>query len=203
MNQTVLSPQPLHRPTSQSEVYRRYIPALNMDFSLQVASVEQHAAILTKWMNNPRVDKFWQESGDLTKQTQYIQAQLDSAYSLPLIGYFEDQAFAYFEVYWAKQDRIAPFYQCGDFDRGIHMLVGEEGHRGPHKVKAWLSSLVHYLFMQDSRTEVIVSEPRSDNEKMIHYLQKTGFCKLKEFDFPHKRAALMHLERDEFFKHFS
>ncbi|WP_164604305.1 GNAT family N-acetyltransferase, partial [Pseudomonas viridiflava] len=92
---------------------------------------------------------------------------------------------------WALEDRIAPFCSPGEYDRGIHMLVGEESHRGPHKVASWLSALVHYLFLDDERTQRLVSEPRADNGKMIAYMQGQGFEKEKEFDFPHKRAALM------------
>ncbi|MFA0412164.1 GNAT family N-acetyltransferase, partial [Vibrio splendidus] len=51
----------------------------------------------------------------------------------------------------------------------------------------------------DPRTEKIVSEPRADNDKMIGYLQKYGFAKVKEFEFPHKRAALMCQLKDSFF----
>lgn len=187
----------------QGEVYRRFIPELNMHFSMQTVTIEKHVELFTRWMNQPRVDKFWKESGDIAKQTEYLQKQLADPHSLPLIGYFDDQPFAYFEVYWAKEDHISPFYACGDYDRGIHMLVGEQNHRGPHKVKAWLSSLVHYLLSDDSRTDIVVSEPRADNDKMIHYLEQIGFVKTKEFDFPHKRAALMQLQCSAFFDLFN
>ncbi|MNP85895.1 N(6)-hydroxylysine O-acetyltransferase [compost metagenome] len=44
----------------------------------------------------------------------------------------------------------------------------------------------------------MVAEPRADNAKMIGYMESVGFHKEKEFDFPHKRAALMLLERRAF-----
>ncbi|MEG0121380.1 MAG: GNAT family N-acetyltransferase, partial [Pseudomonas sp.] len=90
--------------------------------------------------------------------------------------------------------------EVDDYDRGIHMLVGEERHRGPHKVASWLSALVHYLFLDDPRTQRVVAEPRADNAKMIGYMQNQCFHCEKEIDFPHKRAALMMLGRERFFE---
>ena len=79
------------------------------------------------------------------------------------------------------------------------MLVGEEAHRGPAKVASWLAALTHYLFLDEPRTRTLVSEPRADNARMIAYLQAQGFDRVKEFDFPHKRAALMMLSREAYF----
>ena len=31
---------------------------------------------------------------------------------LNLIGCIDDEPFAYFEAYWTKEDRIAPYYFC-------------------------------------------------------------------------------------------
>jgi len=70
--------------------------------------------------------------------------------------------------------------------------------RGPAKVDCWLRSLVSWLLLDESRTTRVVAEPRADNDKMIGYMNSVGFRKHKEFDFPHKRAALMVLERDDF-----
>jgi hypothetical protein len=47
-----------------------------------------------------------------------------------------------------------------------------------------------------------VLEPRADNAKMIAYLQAAGFHKMKEFNFPHKRAALMLVSREVYFDQF-
>ncbi|MNN43444.1 N(6)-hydroxylysine O-acetyltransferase [compost metagenome] len=45
----------------------------------------------------------------------------------------------------------------------------------------------------------MVAEPRADNGKMIGYMHDQCFHCDKEFDFPHKRAALMILGRERFF----
>lgn len=104
------------------------------------------------------------------------------------------------ELYFAKEDRLSPFASPGPFDMGFHLLVGNNSIRGPHIVNAWMPSVVHYLFLRDQRIQNIFLEPRADNEKVIKYLEKTAsFTKEKEFDFPHKRAALMRVSRKAFF----
>lgn len=50
---------------------------------------------------------------------------------------------------------------------GIHMLVGSGAHRGPHRIRAWMPSLVHYCFLADPRTERVVAEPNAKNAKII------------------------------------
>lgn len=189
------------RPTKPSgEVYRRYDQGINAWISLRMLDIDTDLESFMRWQNSQRVAAFWEQSGTLEEHRSYLESQAKDPRVLNLIGCIDDEPFAYFEAYWAKEDRIAPYYDAEDFDRGIHMLVGEEHHRGPHKVKAWLNALCHYLFLDDCRTRRIVSEPRSDNDKMIQHLQARRFAKPKEFDFPHKRAALMVLHREAFFE---
>lgn len=193
MTATVSHPQRPAKP--QGEVYRRFDPQLGAWISLRTLDIELDLERFNRWQNTPRVLAFWDEGGSLEEHRQYLEKLADDPHTLTLIGCFDDQPFAYFEAYWAKEDRIAPFYDADDYDRGIHMLVGEQAHRGPHKVASWLSALTDYLLQDDPRTRRIVAEPRADNAKMIGYMQSQGYKRIKEFDFPHKRAALMVLER--------
>ena len=183
----------------RGEVYRRFDARLGAWISLRTVEIDHDLARFNRWQNSSRVASFWQEEGSLGKHREYLSKLEADPHTLTLIGCFDDQPFAYFEAYWAKEDRIAPFYDAGDYDRGIHMLVGEENHRGPPKVASWLSALVHYLFLDDPRTQRVVAEPRADNARMISHLQNQCFHCEKEFDFPHKRAALMILGRERFF----
>jgi len=191
---------PLRAPKPRGEVYRRFDARLGAWISLRTVEIDQDLERFNRWQNNPRVLSFWEEGGSLEQHRAYLDKQAADPHTLTLIGCFNDEPFAYFEAYWAKEDRIAPFYDVDDYDRGIHMLVGEESHRGPHKVASWLSALVHYLFLDDPRTQRVVAEPRADNGKMIGYMQNQCFHCNKEFDFPHKRAALMILGRERFFE---
>ncbi|BBL77213.1 GNAT family N-acetyltransferase [Methylomagnum ishizawai] len=193
---------PLRPPIQPGEVYRRPIPALGSLLSLRTLDPERDLDTFHRWMNTPRVAHFWELEGGLEDHRRYLDKVLADAHMHPVLGCFDGEPFGYFELYWAKEDRIAPYYGVDDYDRGLHMLVGEERFRGPHRVAAWLPSLAHYLFLDDPRTHNVVAEPRADNAKMIGYLQQAGFHKAKEFDFPHKRAALMVLPREVFFDPF-
>jgi len=187
-------PRPL-----RGTVYRRRVPELGATVSFRTIDPVRDLAPFHRWMNDPRVARFWEMPGSEEEHTRYMQRSLEDAHLHPVIGCFDDEPFGYFELYWAKEDRIAPFYDVDDYDRGLHMLVGEQRWRGPTRVAAWLTSLAHYLFLDDPRTRNVVAEPRADNATMIGYLGRAGFFREKEFDFPHKRAAMMVLRREVFF----
>jgi len=190
---------PRRAPKPAGELYRRFDARLGSWISLRALDIDTDLQRFNRWQNSPRVMEFWQEGGTLEQHRQYLEKLERDPHTLTLIGCFDDQPFAYFEAYWAKEDRIAPFYAVDDYDRGIHMLVGEDSHRGPHKVASWLTALTHFLFVDDPRTQRVVAEPRADNARMIGHMHSAGFYCQKEFDFPHKRAALMAIERERFF----
>ncbi|WP_454726821.1 MULTISPECIES: GNAT family N-acetyltransferase [Cupriavidus] len=190
---------PLRPPKPHGVVYARHIPWLDQTLTLRAATLEQDLPLLHRWMNDPDVDYFWQEAGDEARHRAYLQGLLDDPHMLPLIAAFDGQPFGYFEVYWAKENRIAPFYDAQDHDRGWHVLIGEPAFRGKACLTAWFPAIQHYQFLDDARTQRIVGEPRADHVRQIANLDKAGFSKVKEFDFPHKRAMLVMLLRERFF----
>ncbi|KAL3426684.1 hypothetical protein PVAG01_00193 [Phlyctema vagabunda] len=123
--------------------------------------------LLHKWMNNPRVSKFWGCAGPQEVQTEFLTTNLKSKHSFPVIGLWDGQPFGYFELYWVKEDGLGKYLggDAGDYDRGFHVLVGEEEFRGKARVQAWITSLAHWAFCVDYRTNNVVLEPRVDNER--------------------------------------
>lgn len=190
---------PQRPPKPAGVVYARYIPWLDKTLTLRAAELERDLPLLHRWMNDPDVAYFWNEEGDEAKHRAYLQGLIDDRHMLPLIAAFDDTPFGYFEVYWAKENRIAPFYDALDHDRGWHVLIGEPAFRGKAFLTAWFPSIQHYQFLDDPRTQRIVGEPRADHVRQIANLDKAGFSKIKEFDFPHKRAMLVMLLRERFF----
>ncbi len=190
---------PLRPPKPAGTVYRRHIPWLDRTLSFRTVDAENDLARFNRWMNDPVVAASWREEGGLSKHRAYLESIAADPHTIGLVACLDEDAFGYFEVYWAKEDRIAPFYDADDFDRGWHVLIGEPRFRGKPFVTAWLPSISHYLFLDDCRTRRIVIEPRTDNHKMIRNLIRCGYANLKEFEFPHKRAVLAMLLRERFF----
>lgn len=156
--------------------------------------------LLNRWMNIPRVSNFWGEQGPLSVQEKFLKGNLTSKHSFPAIGLWDGKPFGYFEIYWVKEDTLGKHLGdgAGDYDRGVHVLVGEDEFRGIHRVKGWITSFAHWAFIQDYRTNAVVLEPRVDNERFISHLNEAGFLKEREITFPHKQSALVKLRRENF-----
>ena len=154
---------PAQGPTSSlSSISVATLPTL-ANFTERLPDTE----ILHRWMNVPRVNAAWGEAGPISHTTSFLQNALSDRHSFPVFACFDGRPFAYFEIYWVKEDRFGRLLggNVGNWTRGLHVLVGEEEFRGPHRVKVWLSALVHYCWLSDSRTDTVMMEPRVDNEK--------------------------------------
>lgn len=174
--------------------------------------------LLHKWMNDPRVAKFWGCAGPVEVQEKFLRGNLESKHSFPAIGCWDGKPFGYMEVYWVKEDTLGSLLSAGeakDWDRGFHVLVGEQEFRGAHRLSRWISALAHYCLLADMRTDSVVLEPRIDNERyacflvlltnfadkidrFIGHLQNAGFAREKQIVFPHKTSWYMRLRRETF-----
>ncbi|TXJ27371.1 MAG: N-acetyltransferase [Afipia sp.] len=190
---------PQRPPKPDGRVYSRYIPWLNTQLAFHVADREVDLPHFHRWMNDPRVAAIWEDSGELSYHRDFITGRLSDPRTLPLIGTFGGTPFGYFELYWAKEDRIGPHYEADGYDRGWHVAIGEDDFRGKAFVSAWLPSLMHYMFLADPRTRRIVGEPIHHHAQQIRNLDRSGFAKIKHIEFAHKKALLVMLLRERFF----
>ena len=180
-------------------VYRRHLQTLGAEISLRTIDPRLDLHTFHRWMNDPRVDAFWEESGPVEKHAAYL-ARASRRSAGPRPG------------------RLLP-------RRALRLLRDLLGPGGPHRALLRrrrlrprhphaggrappprspqgrrLAPLAGPLPVPGRPAHpAVVAEPRADNAKMIGYLQQTGFYRAKHFDFPHKRAALMVLSREVFF----
>jgi N5-hydroxyornithine acetyltransferase len=173
------------KPPRMGEIfYTRFIPSVGQYLSFRVASLASHplpyvgpvgpkpstlldhkplsdADLLQRWYSNPRVSAFWGKYA-----SENLEKALKSKHSFPVIGMWDGVPFGYFELYWVKEDILGQYIGGGaadDWDRGVHVLIGEEWARG--RVQSWLTSLAHWTFTADYRTMSLSLEPRVDNAR--------------------------------------
>ena len=158
---------------SEIEVFEpldRQNPVQRVSSSKLVQKPEENDVdMLHRWMNDSRVSHFWGTDGPRDIQSKFLSAALTDSHSFPIIGLWDNEPFGYFEIYWVKEDSLGKLLggEIGNWDRGLHCLVGEQRFRGPHRVRAWLSALVHYCWIAESRTQSVMLEPRIDNLKSV------------------------------------
>lgn len=180
-------------------LYRRFAPSLGRTVTLRQATVEQDGERFHRWQNDPRVAKFWEYPWARERLDAMLEDRRADPHSLPLILEADNEAIGYFETYYVPEDRLGPYCEAGSFDQGMHVLVGEKQFLGEEHTKLWLNTVSHFLFLAEPRTRRLWGEPRADNQAMLRYLKNTTWEHLGEFDFPHKRAALLGNPRDRFF----
>ncbi|WOG27645.1 GNAT family N-acetyltransferase [Endozoicomonas sp. 8E] len=191
---------PLRQEQTNGVVYKRYDYQNDLTISFRTLDPEQDLDLFHEWMNQPRIAEFWEMAQSREELTAYLQSVLKDRRTWPMIGCINGEPFGYFELYWALEDRIAPYYDCQPWDRGFHLLVGNLEFLGQRYSNSWTKCITHFLYLDDPRTTRLVGEPRADNKRLLKLLSPAGWSFVKEFDFPHKRAALVNCYREIFFQ---
>ncbi|WP_199611064.1 GNAT family N-acetyltransferase [Flocculibacter collagenilyticus] len=184
-------------------LYRRYFYHLKRTLTLRVIDIERDLACFHLWHNDEGIAPVWELAGTKQSHIEYLTKLANMPHQFGVMGEFDGVPFGYFEVYWAADDRLAQHYESEPHDRGVHMLVGNRKFRGAQYFDTWSKAILQFCFLDEPNTYRVLGEPNAKNKRVIEITARCGMEKQFEFDFPHKRAALLQCERERFFKHFS
>ncbi|MYR55431.1 GNAT family N-acetyltransferase, partial [Streptomyces sp. SID625] len=92
---------------------------------------ERDLPVVSRWMNDPAVDAFWQLAGPPSATEEHLCAQVDGdGRSVPCIGLLDGMPMSYWEIYRADLDPLARHYCARPHDTGLHLLIGAAADRG-------------------------------------------------------------------------
>jgi RimJ/RimL family protein N-acetyltransferase len=180
-------------------LYCRFVPSLGKTITLRQATIKNDGERFYQWQNNPRVARYWQYPWSRERLDAMLEERRADPHCLPLILEADNKAVGYFETYYVPEDRLGPYCNADAFDQGVHVLVGESEFLGKGQTPHWLNAVCHFMFLHEPRTRQLWGEPQADNQAMLRHTRTTSWEKLREFSFPHKRAALLCNERERFF----
>jgi hypothetical protein len=120
---------------------------------------------LFDWMKDMSSDSIRGEADDPSQQEEYLRPNFRSRHRFPILGYWDGKPYAFFEMYWVKEDELGQLLDgVANYDRGIHLVVEKKQEQtSPHRMAIYLSALVHYCLLADTRTEAVIMEQRVDN----------------------------------------
>ncbi|MBE0368743.1 acetyl CoA:N6-hydroxylysine acetyl transferase [Pseudoalteromonas aurantia 208] len=115
-------------------LYKRSDRDINYTISFKVIDPESDLALFHQWMNNPRVAQFWDQAWSEKALSEYIHNKLASPLSCHLSA-------TLMKCHLVTSNSIevqkrASHYPRQAFDRGLHLLVGNELFRGRKFFKA-------------------------------------------------------------------
>jgi hypothetical protein len=73
-------------------LYSRYISSLDQFFCLDPLSSDQHLTLLHRWLNDPRVDAFWQDAGSLEDHERFVKGRVEDRHTLAVVGSYVNAA---------------------------------------------------------------------------------------------------------------
>lgn len=191
---------PVRQIPFEGRVYSRFVPQINATLSFRRLDLEKDLDLFVEWQNQPRVAFYWEMAQSKEELKAFLEKALASRYSFPMIVEINGEPLGYYEMYWVREDRLAPYYDSEEYDRGFHFLIGNKAHLGSKITDSVLKSGLHFLYLDDVRTRRVMAEPRHDNAKVLKYAEASiGWRKVKIFDFPHKRSWLLENSRHTFF----
>lgn len=171
------------------------MPVLPEPYGLRLADPDADAEMISEWMNRPHLAEAWESDWPVAKWHRYLRAQLEGAFSRPLVATLDGIDRGYIELYRAAKDSIAPRYEHDPHDLGLHVAVADLDYIKQGHVSHLLPYLVLSIFTLDPRCRRIMFDPDHRNVLARTFCERGGCFFLGEHDMANRRMALYVLPR--------
>lgn len=194
MTDTVLARELTGLPDEIRRVPAPPAPALTPPYAVRVATTSD-AAVVAEWMNRPHLVAAWEYDWPVWRWRRHLQAQLDGAYSLPLIAARHGIDGGYLELYRAAKDSIASCYDAHPRDLGLHAAVADPQFVNRGLGPLLLPRIVASVFDVEPQCQRVMFDPDHRNTTVRRLCDYVGCRFLGEHDMPNRRMALYAFDR--------
>lgn len=186
--------------TDISEVVRSVppppIPELLSPSKIRVADPDgADAEMVAEWMNRPHLAATWEYDWPVARWRNHLRAQVDGAYSRPLILSINGLDRAYMEIYRAAKDSIARRYDSHPYDLGLHGAIADEEMVNRGLGPLILRKVIVNILAIEPACQRIMFDPDHRNTTVRRICEFLRCEFLGEHDMPNRRMALYALER--------
>ncbi|WP_151753476.1 GNAT family N-acetyltransferase [Acinetobacter soli] len=169
-----------------------------ISYALRDVVLPQDLSLLIKWMHQPHIIPQWQLNKSELELAVYFERMLCDDHQHLYIVQIDGQDVGYLEIYEAKRDRLALYYDAKADDLGWHVLLSEDAVGKGH-FRA-VMRMLSFLIFEHSNAEKVVGEPdltMSVYERVRQdiALEPQGLIHLQE-----KTAMLYHCFREKFYQ---
>ncbi|WP_246606090.1 GNAT family N-acetyltransferase [Paractinoplanes toevensis] len=151
---------------------------------------EPDAPLVSRWMNEPHVELFWEQAWPPERWAEAIAEQLAGDYSRPCLVSYEGSPLAYVEIYRTPRDVVGLQYDAEPFDLGIHLAIGARESTGRGLGRRLVRAVAEGLFAADHRVRKVVADPDERHLIARRMFAAAGFEFRGIRDLGHKHAAL-------------
>lgn len=171
------------------------LPVLAPPWSIRALSASgDDPALVSRWMNEPHVDLFWEQAWSPERWASAIGEQLAGDHSRPCLVSHEGVPLAYVEIYRTPRDVVGLQYDADPYDLGIHLAIGDRARTGRGLGRALVRAVARGLAAADPRVRRVFADPDERHAMARRMFQGAGFHSLGLSDLGHKTAALYFYE---------
>ncbi len=155
---------------------------------------ENHIQLLRKWLKEPHVTEFWQETEDEEEFRSKFLDKLPARGVVPFIISVNSKPVGYIQYYDACKVGGGWWPDAKEGTFGVDQFIGDPELIGKGFGTEIIKNFVHNLFSQ-SKVKEVITDPEPKNRRAIRAYEKVGFKTVGEIKTPGGDALLMRMAR--------